>query len=294
MSNDSKSQESRIAEEFVGKTRNSLERSYKNNVIVTIVVLSLVTLYFVLLNRLFVDDAVEVAGTFTDAYKGKVEKYTSLSKSSLKIASVLTDPEKAPGVVLRVLTEQTDAAIEEGIQKGAVGWESSIAALKANLKKIPEWAQDEDTYKLSKSMEKRVENWTIQILQDSKSELGETIDLYLENNKDTVAKFAEDTDDEDALRILSDGLQVEIVRFMDENEITNKGTLADQSRNTLIKLQNVNAYLRELSEKNPNEMDHFDRQLRLAIALMIEGTENIEIPDIELPDSLKLPDNGTK
>ena len=43
MSNDSKSQESRIAEEFVETTRNRLERSYKNNVIVTIVVLSLDT-----------------------------------------------------------------------------------------------------------------------------------------------------------------------------------------------------------------------------------------------------------
>ena len=290
MSNDSKPQETHIAEEFVETTRNRLERSYKNNVIVTIVVLSLVTLYFVLLNRLFVDDAVEVAGTFTDAYKGKVEKYTSLSKSSLKIASVLTDPEKAPGVVLRVLTEQTDAAIQGNI----LGWEGSIATLKANLKKIPEWAQDEDTYKLGKTMEKRVQNWTIQILQDSKSELGETIDLYLENNKDTVAKFAEDTDDEDAVRILSDGLQAELVRFMDETEITNKGTLADQSRNTLIKLQHANDYLRELSEKDPKELDHFDRQLRLAIALMMEGTENIELPDIELPDSLKLPDNGNK
>ena len=187
-------------------------------------------------------------------------------------------------------TEQTDATVEGY----GLGWEGSIAALKANLKKIPEWAQDEDTYKLGKTMEKRVQKWTIQILQDSKSELGETIDLYLENNKDTVAKFAEDTDDEDAVRILSDGLQAAVVRFMDETEITNEGTLADQSHKALLKLQHANDYLEALSAKDLKDLDHFDRQLRLAIALMMEGTENIEVPDIELPDSLKLPDNGTK
>ncbi len=84
MSNDSKSQESQIAEEFVETTRNRLERSYKNNVIVTIVVLSLVTLYFVLLNRLFVDDAIEVAETYTELYKAIAEKYTSLTKEGSK------------------------------------------------------------------------------------------------------------------------------------------------------------------------------------------------------------------
>jgi hypothetical protein len=35
--------------------------------------------------------------------------------------------------------------------------------------------------------------------------------------------------------------------------------------------------------------------MRLAIALMMEGTENIKLPDnLELPDSFKLPDDGTK
>ena len=275
MSNDSKPQESHIAEEFVETTRNRLERSYKNNVIVTIVVLSLVTLYFVLLNRLFVDEALDVAGTFTGLYKGKVEKYTALSKDSLKIANVLTDPDKAPGVVLRVLTEQTDSTI--GAEN--VTWESWVADLKANLKKIPEWAEDEDTFKLGDSMKKRVENWTLQVLQDSTTELGETIDAYLENNKSAISKFAEDTDDDDALRILADGLESELVRFMDETEITNKGTLADQSRNVLIKLQHANEILKELAEKESKDLDHEQRQLRLAIALMMEGTQNFELPE---------------
>ena len=86
-------------------------------------------------------------------------------------------------------------------------------------------------------MEKRVENSTRQILQDSTTELGETIDAYLENNKSAVRKFAEDAEDEEALNILANGLEAELVRFMDANETTNKGTLADQSRNVLIKLQ---------------------------------------------------------
>ena len=274
MSNDSKSQESRIAEDFVETTRNRLERSCKNNVIVTIVVLSLVTLYFVLLNRLFVDDAIEVAGTYTDLYKDKAEKYTSITKEGLKIADVLTDPDKAPGVVLRILTEQTDATIEGG----GITWESWVADLKTNLKKIPEWAEDEDTFKIGDSMEKRVENWTLQVLQDSTTELGETIDAYLENNKSAIAKFSEDTEDEDALNILADGLQSELVRFMDETEITNKGTLADQSRNVLIKLQHANEILKELAEKDSKDLDHEQRQLRLAIALMMEGTQGLKIP----------------
>ncbi|MBC8325876.1 MAG: hypothetical protein H8E27_09655 [Verrucomicrobia subdivision 3 bacterium] len=275
MSNDSKPQEIHIAEEFVETTRNRLERSYKNNVIVTIVVLSLVTLYFVLLNRLFVDDALDVAGTFTDLYKGKVEKYTALSKDSLKVANVLTDPDKAPGVVLRALTEQTDSTI----RSEKVTWESWVADLKANLKEIPKWAEDEDTYKLGNSMEKRVENWTLQVLQDSTTELGETVDIYLENNKSAVAKFAENSDDEDAFNILADGLQSELVRFMDETEITNKGTLADQSRNVLTKLQHANEILKELAGKDSKDLDREQRQLRLAIALMMEGTDNFQIPE---------------
>ena len=274
MSNDSKSQESRIAEEFVGKTRNRLERSYKNNVIVTIVVLSLVTLYFVLLNRLFVDDVIEVAGTYTDLYKGEAEKYTTLTKEGLKIVNVLTDPEKAPGVVVRILAAQTD----DTIQGEGITWENWVTDLKKNIKKVPEWAEDEDTPKIGETMEKRVENWTLQVLQDSTIELGETIDTYLENNKDTVNKFAEDVENEDALNILADGLQAELVRFMDETEITNKGTLADQSRNVLIKLRNANGILKELAEKDSKDLDREQRQLRLAIALMMEGTQDLIIP----------------
>ena len=274
MSNESKSQDGQMAEEFVEITRNRLERSYKNNVIVTIVVLSLVTLYFVLLNRMFVDDVIEVAETYTNIYEGDVQKYTKLSKDGLQVVNALTDPDKAPGLALRILVEQTDAAIAGD----AVSWKRWVTTLKANLKKVPEWARDEDTYKIGESMEKRVENWTFQVLQDSTTELGETIDAYLENNKDKIAKFAEDTGDEDALNILANGLQGELIRFMDETEITNKGTLADQSRTVLIKLQLANEILKELAEKDHKDLNREQRQLRLAIALMMEGTQKLEIP----------------
>jgi hypothetical protein len=144
-------------------------------------------------------------------------------------------------------------------------------------------------------MEARVEKWTFQVLEDSTTELGETIDAYLENNKSAVAKFAEDAEDEDALNILANGLEAELVRFMNENEIINKGTLADQSQNVLIKLQAANRILKQLAEKDPRDLNHMQRQMRLAIALMMEGTENIKLPDnLELPDSFKLPDDGTK
>ena len=274
MSNESKSQDGQMAEEFVETTRNRLERSYKNNVIVTIVVLSLITLYFVLLNRMFVDDVIEVAETYTSIYEGDVQKYTKLSKDGLQVVNALTDPDKAPALALRILVEQTEAAIAGD----AVSWERWVTTLKANLKKVPEWARDEDTYKIGESMEKRVENWTFQVLQDSTTELGETIDAYLENNKDKIAKFAEDTDDEDALNILANGLQGELIRFMDETEITNKGTLADQSRIVLIKLQLANEILKELAEKDDKDLNREQRQLRLAIALMMEGTKNLKIP----------------
>ncbi|HIL25339.1 MAG TPA: hypothetical protein EYG19_08065 [Verrucomicrobia bacterium] len=274
MSNESKSQDGQMAEEFVETTRNRLERSYKNNVIVTIVVLSLITLYFVLLNRMFVDDAIDVAETYTQVYEGDIEKYTKLSKDALQVVNALTDPEKAPGLALRILAEQTDAVIAGD----AASWEKWVTSLKANLKKVPDWAKDEDTYKIGESMEKRVENWTLQVLQDSTTELGETIDAYLENNKDKVAKFAQDSSDEDALNILADGLQGELIRFMDETEITNKGTLADQSRNVLIKLQLANEILKELAEKDHKDLNREQRQLRLAIALMMEGTQNLKIP----------------
>ena len=274
MSNESKSQDGQKAEEFVEITRNRLERSYKNNVIVTIVVLSLVTLYFVLLNRMFVDDVIEVAETYTSIYEGDVQKYTKLSKDGLQVVNALTDPDKAPALALRILVEQTEAAITGD----AVSWERWVTTLKANLKKVPEWARDEDTYKIGESMEKRVENWTFQVLQDSTTELGETIDAYLENNKDKIAKFAEDTGDEDALNILANGLQGELIRFMDETEITNKGTLADQSRTVLVKLRLANEILKELAEKDHKDLNREQRQLRLAIALMMEGTQNLKIP----------------
>lgn len=274
MSNDSKSQESQTSKEFVETTRNKLERSYKNNVIVTIVVLSLVTLYFVLLNRVFVDTLVEVTETYTDLYMDDAVKYTSLTKEGIKITDALTDPEKAPGIVVRILAEQT----EDTIKGEGITWEKFEANLKKNIKKIPEWAEDEDTPKIGDTMEKRVENWTLQVLQDSTTELGETIDAYLENNKEAVNKFAEDAENEDALNILADGLQAELVRFMDETEITNKGTLADQSRNVLIKLQNANRILKELAENDSKDLDREQRQLRLAIALMMEGTKDLRLP----------------
>jgi cytidylate kinase len=65
---------------------------------------------------------------------------------------------------------------------------------------------------------------------------------------------------------------------MDETEITNKGTLADQSRNVLIKLRLANEILKELAEKDHKDLNREQRQLRLAIALMMEGTQNLKIP----------------
>ena len=126
MSNESKSNQ--MAEEFVEQTRNRLERSYKNNVIVTIVVLSMVTLYFVALNHYVVNPAREIASVYTGEYKGQIERYTTITKNSLKVANVLTDPEKAPGLTLRILAEQTDSTLDGQ----SITWDSWIDSLKDN------------------------------------------------------------------------------------------------------------------------------------------------------------------
>ena len=258
----------RQAEDFVEQTRNRLERSYKNNVIVTIVVLSLVTLYFVALNHYVVNPARDIASIYTGEYKGQIEKYTKITKDSLKIANALTNPEKAPGLTLRILAKQTDAALE-GEQ---ISWDIWISSLKGNLKKIPQWANDEDTFKIGETMKNRVESWTEKVLESSASGLGETLDAYLEDNKEAIAKFAENTEDEDARNLLADGIQGELVNFMDETEITNRGTLAEESKNMLIKLQRANQIVKELAEGEPHELNDEQRRLRLAIALIMEGT----------------------
>ncbi len=156
---------------------------------------------------------------------------------------------------------------------------SWVADLKANLKKIPEWAEDEDTTRLAIPWKKRVENWTLQVLQDSTTELGETIDAYLENNKEKPSPNSPRMPRTKTLSIfLPTDCKAELVRFMDETEITNKGTLADQSRNVLIKLQLANRILKELAEKDAKDLNREQRQLRLAIALMMEGTKNLKLP----------------
>ena len=161
MNKDSNSKETRLGEEFVAQTRNRLERSYKNTVIVTIAVLSLITLYFVALNHYVVNPAREIADIYTGEYKGHIQKYTRLSKDSIRVANALTDPDKAPGLTIRILAEQADTSLEGDNPS----WESWIAGLKGNFKKIPQWANEEKTYKISESMKERVDIWTEKVLE---------------------------------------------------------------------------------------------------------------------------------
>jgi hypothetical protein len=272
MSNESKN--SRTAVDFVEQTRNRLERSYKNNVIVTIVVLSLITLYFVALNHYVVNPAREIADIYTGEYKGQIEKYTKITKDSLKVANTLTDPDKAPALTLRILVEQTDVTLEGE----NISWDSWISSLKGNLKKIPQWANEEETYRIGETMKNRVEKWTEKVLESSATGLGETIDAYLEDNKESIAKFAEDTEDEDARNILADGLQARLVNFMANTEITNRGTLAMESKNMLIKLQRANRIVKELAESESHDLNDEQRRLRLAIALIMEGSGELQLP----------------
>jgi hypothetical protein len=236
-------------------------------------VLSLVTLYFVALNHYVVDPARDIANIYTGAYKGQIEKYTKLTKDSLRVANALTDPEKAPGLTLRILAEQTDATL----QGENISWDAWISSLKGNLKKIPQWANEEETYKIGETMKSRVEKWTEKVLESSASGLGDTIDTYFEDNKEAIAKFAEDTEDEDARNLLADGLQAELVNFMDQTEITNRGTLAEESKNMLIKLQRANQIVKELAESKPHQLNEEQRRLRLAIALLMEGTGEFQM-----------------
>ncbi len=274
MSNDSQSNDTRVAAEFVEHTRNRLERSYKNNVIVTIVVLSLVTLYFTALNHYVVDEAISTATVYTDTYKDDVAKYTQLSKDSINIANALTNPDIAPGLTLRVLAEQTDATLTEG----NISWDAWVASLKQNLRKIPEWAADKDTKDAAAHMKAKVESWTEKVVKGSSTEIGEAIDAYIEDNQEMISKFAENAEDEDARNIVADGLQARLVSFMDETEITNRGSLAEESKNVLIKLQRASDILKELAERERGDLNQEQRQLRLAIALMMEGAGELKLP----------------
>ncbi len=275
MSNESKPKEARLAAEFVEQTRNRLERSYKNTVIVTIVVLSLVTMYFVALNHYVVNEAISTAKIYTDMYQDDVEKYTAISKDSIGVAHALTDPDVAPGLTLRILVEQTDATLEGE----TLSWDAWIATLKGNLKKIPEWADDESTKNAGQNMQARVQTWTEKVLKTSSTEIGEAFDVYLEDNQEAISKFAEDTQDETARSILADGLQAKLVNFMDETEITNRGTLAKESKNVLIKLQRANKIVAELASQDSSDLNEEQRRLRLAIALLMEGAREFEIPE---------------
>ena len=52
----------------------------------------------------------------------------------------------------------------------------------------------------------------------------------------------------------------------------------ENSDEDLQKLRLANEILKELAEKDHKDLNREQRQLRLAIALMMEGTQNLKIP----------------
>jgi hypothetical protein len=268
----------KAAEEFVKNTAAQLQKSFRNTLIAAVVILTIESIYFTVLNNKIAEGLTAIP-VMVDSYRGDFDKIKELANkipdrssyenSLTQVEGYLDRINKGSGEVEGVANLVSQKIVAELDYQGHMVSSTASKYLKENLTDLPEWVEKRIP-KYGSSLRFKIDGWMHYYCQSASDGLGSTFDTFLDDNADKIRKFSEAADDEDTLDKLDEELTLGLVEFIKTVPIEKYGTLKSQADELKRRLEAANDLLRPLAYNETKDLNKQQLRLRSAVALFMD------------------------
>ncbi len=269
---------SKAAEEFVYKTAAQLQKTFRNTLIIAVIILALESIYFTVLNNKIAEGLTAIP-SLVDAYRddfdkikelaNKIPDRSSYENSLTQVEGYLDRINKGSGEVEGVANLVSQKIVAELDYQGHMVSSTASKYLKENLTDLPEWVEKRIP-KYGSSLRFKIDGWMHYYCQSASDGLGSTFDTFLDDNADKIREFSEAADDEDTLDKLDDELTLGLVAFIKTVPIEKYGSLKSQADELKRRLEAANDLLRPLAYNETKDLNKQQLRLRSAVALFMD------------------------
>ena len=274
---------SKAAEEFVNKTAAQLQKTFRNTLIVAVIILTIESIYFTVLNNKIAEGLTAIP-SLVDAYRddfdeikelaGKIPDKSEYADRMVEIEGYLDKINTEGGAEVEGMANLISQKIVTELDyQGHMVSSTATKYLKTNVDKIPDWVRKQIP-EYGARMRHETKNWMNAYCIAASSELGTTFDTFLDDHADKIREFSERADDEATLDGLDEALTDELVYFMENTSIEKYGSLKMQSDKFLRRLEAANELLHPLATKKTEDLSDQQLRLRKAIGLFMEKLNN--------------------
>jgi hypothetical protein len=268
----------KAAEEFVKNTAAQLQKSFRNTLIAAVVILTIESIYFTVLNNKIAEGLTAIP-VMVESYRGDFDKIKELANkipdrssyenSLTQVEGYLDRINKGSGEVEGVADLVSQKIVAELDYQGHMVSSTASKYLKENLTDLPEWVEKRIP-KYGSSLRFKIDGWMHYYCQSASDGLGGTFDTFLDDNADKIREFSEAADDEDTLDKLDEELTLGLVEFIKTVPIEKYGTLKSQADELKRRLEAANDLLRPLAYNETKDLNKQQLRLRSAVALFMD------------------------
>ena len=268
----------KAAEEFVKNTAAQLQKSFRNTLIAAVVILTIESIYFTVLNNKIAEGLTAIP-VMVESYRGDFDKIKELANkipdrssyenSLTQVEGYLDRINKGSGEVEGVANLVSQKIVAELDYQGHMVSSTASKYLKENLTDLPEWVEKRIP-KYGSSLRFKIDGWMHYYCQSASDGLGGTFDTFLDDNADKIRKFSEAADDEGTLNELDEELTLGLVAFIKTVPIEKYGTLKSQADELKRRLEAANDLLRPLAYNETKDLNKQQLRLRSAVALFMD------------------------
>ena len=274
---------SKAAEEFVNKTAAQLQKTFRNTLIVAVIILTIESIYFTVLNNKIAEGLTAIP-SLVDAYRddfdeikelaGKIPDKSEYADRMVEIEGYLDKINTEGGAEVEGMANLISQKIVTELDyQGHMVSSTATKYLKTNVDKVPDWVRKQIP-EYGARMRHETKNWMNAYCIAASSELGTTFDTFLDDHADKIREFSERADDEATLDGLDEALTDELVYFMENTSIEKYGSLKMQSDKFLRRLEAANELLHPLATKKTEDLSNQQLRLRKSIGLFMEKLNN--------------------
>ncbi|SVE55245.1 uncharacterized protein METZ01_LOCUS508099, partial [marine metagenome] len=197
----------KAAEEFVKNTAAQLQKSFRNTLIAAVVILTVESIYFTVLNNKIAEGLTAIP-ELVESYRGDFDKIKELAgkipdrsayeESMVKVEGYLDNINKGGNEVEGVANLVSQKIVAELDYQGHMVSSTASEFMKENLTDLPEWVEKRIP-KYGSTLRFKIDGWMHYYCQSASDGLGSTFDTFLDDNADKIREFSETADDEDTL-----------------------------------------------------------------------------------------------
>jgi len=268
----------KAAEEFVKNTAAQLQKSFRNTLIAAVVILTVESIYFTVLNNKIAEGLTAIP-ELVDSYRGDFDKIKELAEkipdrsayeeSMVKVEGYLDNINEGGGDVEGVANLVSQKIVAELDYQGHMVSSTASEFMRENLTDLPEWVEKRIP-KYGSTLRFKIDGWMHYYCQSASDGLGSTFDTFLDDNADKIREFSEAADDEGTLNELDEELTIGLVEFIKSVPIEKYGTLKGQADELQRRLEAANDLLRPLANNETKDLNKQQLRLRSAVALFMD------------------------